>query len=314
MQGHSAELLSETVCVGATDVPLPPDPDLKPTVSDDSVTASSHAHSEIIKTSRLQSLCQDLAVSMGYERYRLSLSVAHKMGLTSYGLQWLTYDIHNGSTAWIQANQDSCISDPVAHSLRQARTGAIAWDQNFFSNYGARARWEAQAMHGFASGLTCCVPVSGNSLVMMSVSRCSGLPSHKEYQKHLVKLIEFTQHVAQPASLRLSPGGHSLGDDSFCTLTPLEIQCLQWCIEGIKANAAMQTLGIGLAEFACVLEGICTKLGCDDIDKAADKAARLSLVSRSPMRVRDCDWLGLTKVPFGSRLKQRPQRASNSSV
>jgi len=165
--------------------------------------------------------------------------------------------------------------DPVLQHCK--RTGVpIIWSQDTFTAIGLGDRWEAQARHGFHSGIALALNLPEARHFFVSVDRDQALPTNEAEVTRMVAELQLFA-LAQDVAMRvLAPA--PLTGDSLPRLTPRELECLRWTMEGKTAWESGCILSISEQTAVRHLNNATHKLDCVNKHHATIKAMRLGLV------------------------------------
>jgi DNA-binding CsgD family transcriptional regulator len=153
----------------------------------------------------------------------------------------------------------------------------IAWDQHTYTAAGLGAMWEAQAAHGFHSGIALALHLPHGRHFLIGVDRDHALPdSCAELTRITAELQLFAVH-AQEAALRLM-GPQATSVDRPAP-TARELEALRWTMEGKTAWEVGRILGISEQTVARHLHNATRKLDAVNKHQAVIRALRLGLLN-----------------------------------
>ncbi len=166
--------------------------------------------------------------------------------------------------------QDPVMQHCKRHSL------PIVWDQDTYAANGAHDLWEQQASFGYRTGIAMALHMPEGRHFQLGVDRDRPLPVDAgELQRLVADLQLFAVH-AQEAAVRLlvppklqpeRPG-----------LTPRELECLRWTMDGKTAWEVGAILGISERTAVLHVNNAMHKLGCVNKHQAVLKALRLGMI------------------------------------
>jgi DNA-binding CsgD family transcriptional regulator len=164
--------------------------------------------------------------------------------------------------------------DPVMQHCRH-HSLPIIWDESTYLDAGQLGLWEAQAEFGYRCGIAVALHMPGGRHYMLGVDRDRPVTSDAVELTRLVSSLQlFAVHASEADSqLRRDDGG--VGDPK---LTRRELQLLRLTVEGMTAQQAALSLGIGGRTAASHLMRATRKLRCANKLQAAVHAVRLGLV------------------------------------
>jgi DNA-binding CsgD family transcriptional regulator len=165
--------------------------------------------------------------------------------------------------------------DPVMqHCKRQ--TMPIVWDQNTYTSAGLGELWEAQARFGFRTGICLALLLPEGRHFILGVDRDQALPQDSsELTRVVADLQLFAVHALDTAMRVLLP---TQPQADIPRLTPREVECLQWTMEGKTAWEVGAILSISERTAVLHANNAMHKLGCTTKHQAVLKALRLGLL------------------------------------
>ena len=153
----------------------------------------------------------------------------------------------------------------------------IAWDRHTYTDVGLGAMWEAQAAHGFHSGIALALHLPRGRHFLIGVDRDHALPdSGAELTRITAELHLFAVH-AQEAALRLMGPQPTFVDRPAPTAR--ELETLRWTMEGKTAWEVGRILGISEQTVARHLHNATRKLDAVNKHQAVIKALRQGLLN-----------------------------------
>lgn len=165
--------------------------------------------------------------------------------------------------------------DPVMQHCKR-HSLPIVWDQDTYVSSGAHDLWEQQASFGYRTGIAMALHMPEGRHFQLGVDRDRPLPEDPgELQRLVADLQLFAVH-AQEAALRLLLPAALQPDRP--ALTPRELECLRWTMDGKTAWEVGAILGISERTAVLHVNNAMHKLGCINKHQAVLKALRLGLI------------------------------------
>jgi DNA-binding CsgD family transcriptional regulator len=165
--------------------------------------------------------------------------------------------------------------DPVMQHIKR-HSLPIIWDQGTYITQGASELWEHQASFGYRTGIAMALHMPEGRHFLLGVDRDSALPkSPTELQRLVADLQLFAVHAQESALRLLVP--QSLQPERP-SLTPRELECLRWTMEGKTAWEVGAILGISERTAVLHVNNAMHKLGAVNKHQAVLKALRLGLI------------------------------------
>lgn len=167
--------------------------------------------------------------------------------------------------------------DPVAQHCKRSSV-PIVWDQSTYTRYGLGGQWEEQAAYGFSTGVAVALHMPEGRHFVIGVDKSTSLPRDSSALTRVVADLQLFAVHAQEAAWRL------LMPDQFGTpqlkahLTPRELECLRWTMEGKTAWEVGSILSISERTAVLHLNNAMHKLDCTSKHQAVLKALRLGLI------------------------------------
>ena len=184
----------------------------------------------------------------------------------------------NTPSAFTGATSDTASSrrDPVWQYLKTASAPFI-YDQSMYVSHGAGDLWEEQAPHGFRTGISMALHLTGGRHFLLGVDRPDPLPSSPDTLIRLMADFQLLAVFAQETAIRLLMPQAQPGSD-LPALTLREQEILRWALVGKSNNVIGQLLSIGLSTVNYHLRSAMSKLGVATKHHAAAKANALGLL------------------------------------
>lgn len=164
--------------------------------------------------------------------------------------------------------------DPVAQHCKTSSV-PIAWGQSLYVANGLGEHWEEQAAFGYATGICLALHLPQSRHFLFGLDRTDPLPQRPEELTRLVADVQlFAVHAYEAASRVLMPALQN----EFPSLSPREIECLRWTMEGKTAWEVGTILGISERTAVLHVNNAAHKLDCTSKHQAVIKAMRLGLI------------------------------------
>ncbi|HSV69497.1 MAG TPA: autoinducer binding domain-containing protein [Methylibium sp.] len=186
-------------------------------------------------------------------------------------------EVDNAPEAWREAMQDpnGYRLDPVMQHCKR-HSVPIVWDQSTYVKSGVGELWEAQAAFGYRAGICLALHMPEGRHFVLGVDRDQALPTSRDEVTRLVADLQLFAVYAQDTAMRvLVP--EKLRPE-VPKLTPRELDCLRWTMEGKTAWEVGAILGISERTAVLHLNNGMHKLGCANKHQAVLKALRLGLL------------------------------------
>lgn len=165
--------------------------------------------------------------------------------------------------------------DPVLQHCKHASV-PIIWNQETYTSIGLGGRWEAQAKHGFHTGIALALHLPQGRHFFMSVDRDQPLPKSQVEVTRMVADLQLYAVHAQDVALRVLLPAEP--DPEIPNLTPRELESLRWTMEGKTAWEMGNILGISERTAVLHINNATHKLGCINKHQAVLKALRLGVI------------------------------------
>lgn len=144
--------------------------------------------------------------------------------------------ISNTPAAFIEISRslDAARRDPVMASLMRFEAPFI-YDQRTYVDAGAEDLWESQAPYGYSTGIAVSLHLPQERRFLLGIDRPSRLPRNESKLTFLLDSVQTLAVHAQAAATRLV--GEDLGPPrEFPRITPQELECLRWSMDGRSAT------------------------------------------------------------------------------
>ena len=167
-------------------------------------------------------------------------------------------------------------NDPVMQHCR-VKSMPIVWDQSTYVNAGQVQKWEHQAQFGYRCGISWAMHLPKGLHFLCGVDRADPLPDcPTEVSRLTANLQLFAVHAQEAAMRTLLPA--AVEEVKVDALTPRELECLRWTMEGKTAWELGRILGIAEQTAVRHLFNASKKLECVNKHQAVVKALRLRLI------------------------------------
>jgi DNA-binding CsgD family transcriptional regulator len=212
------------------------------------------------------------ASELGFDTVAATAVVDHPLAEPEF------VSVNNTPTAFIESFDDIAGRgrlDPVMQHLKR-QSVPIVWDQATYVREGRADLWEHQAHYGYRNGIALALHLPEGRHFLLGVDRDQPVPAHKGELTRVVADLQLFAVLAQDAALRillppdLTPEAPAL--------TPRELECLRWTMDGKTAWEVGSILGISERTAALHMNNATHKLGCVNKHQAVVKALRLGLI------------------------------------
>lgn len=219
----------------------------------------------------LRSEIVGFAHRLGFETVAASTVIDHFRGEPEF----ITID--NTPDAYRDAFEDpaNCGIDPVLQHCKR-NSVPIIWDQSTYTKAGVGHKWELQAKFGYRTGICLALHMPEGRHFVMGVDRDKALPEAPEELTRMVADLQLFAVLAHEASQRILLPAPQSAD--LPSLTPREMECLRWTMEGKTAWELSKILGVSERTVGLHLNNAAQKLGCVNKHQAVLKALRLGLI------------------------------------
>lgn len=165
--------------------------------------------------------------------------------------------------------------DPVMQHCKHGSL-PIIWNQDTYVQHGTPELWEEQAAFGYRNGIALAMHFPEGRHFLMGVDRASQLPTDRRELTRIVADLQLFAVHAQDSAMRLfAPPPAPVERPS---LTPREVEALQWTMEGKTAWEVGAILGISERTAVLHLQNAMRKLDVVNKHQAVLKALRLGLI------------------------------------
>lgn len=165
--------------------------------------------------------------------------------------------------------------DPVMQHCKKSSV-PIVWDRGTYVQSGLDDFWENQARFGYKTGICLALHLPEGRHFLLGVDRDKALPKDSTQLTRLVADLQlFAVHALDAAMRVLLPPEQQLEAPK---LTPRELECLRWTMEGKTAWEVGAILSISERTAVLHLNNATHKLNSTNKHQAVLKALRLGLI------------------------------------
>jgi DNA-binding CsgD family transcriptional regulator len=187
--------------------------------------------------------------------------------------------VDNTPAAWTEYFQDrsSWRIDPVMQHCKR-HSVPIIWNQATYVDSGHGDLWEEQAQFGYQAGICMALHLPEGRHFLLGVD-CNGkLPSESSALTRLVADLQLFAVYAQDTAWRVVMPTSEDASSIHVRLTPRELECLRWTMDGKTAWEVGGILSITERTVVLHLGNAMRKLDCHTKHQAVLKALRLGLI------------------------------------
>jgi DNA-binding CsgD family transcriptional regulator len=189
--------------------------------------------------------------------------------------QFIAVDNAPKGFASISDNLELGPADPVMQFVKR-HSVPIIWDQSTYTAKNVGPMWEEQARFGYRTGICVALHLPEGRHFVLGVDRPDALPADSREVTRMVADLQLYAVHAQDAALRLLVP--ELVKAERPRLTPRELECLSWTMEGKTAWEVGTILGISERTAVLHVNNAMHKLGATNKHHAVLKALRLGLI------------------------------------
>lgn len=185
--------------------------------------------------------------------------------------------LNNAPIEYVALSNDAnrASGDPVVQHCRRSSV-PITWSQGTYVSRGLGEQWEEQAPFGYGHGVAVALHLPQGRHFLIGLDRAAPLPANPD---ELMRIVADTQlfavHAYEAAARLLIPAESVEPPPS---LTPREIECLRWTMEGKTAWEVGSILGISERTAVLHVNNAAHKLNCASKHQAVIKAMRMGLI------------------------------------
>lgn len=186
--------------------------------------------------------------------------------------------LRNTPLAFEQSTSDPAAAarDPVVQRIKTA-SAPIVYDQAMYVSHTAGDLWEEQAPHGYHTGITMPLHLSGGRHFILGVDRAEPLPASPDALIRLMADLQLLAVYAQETALRLLMPEAPIAEPPPA-LSSREQEILKWTLAGKSNHVIGQLLNISLSTVNFHLRSAMGKLGVASKHQAAARAHALGLI------------------------------------
>ncbi|PND38891.1 LuxR family transcriptional regulator [Paucibacter aquatile] len=213
------------------------------------------------------------AQSLGFSTVSATVVLDHTVGESEFE----TVDNTPESFSSVFADRSSWRQDPVMQHCKR-HSVPIVWNQKTYVASGQAEMWEEQARFGYHTGIALALHLPEGRHFFLGVDRDSDLPREPVAMTQMVANLQLFAVYAQEAAWRVvMPKGHE-SVTLPSRLTPRELECLRWTMDGKTAWEVGTILSITERTAVLHLNNAMHKLGCTTKHQAVLKALRMGLI------------------------------------
>ena len=176
----------------------------------------------------------------------------------------------------ISRNLDQARTDPVLHRLMKSSVPLI-YDQKLYADAGAGDLWEEQAPFGYCTGIAVGLHLPNNRHFLLGVDRPKNLPRSESKLTRMVADLQLLAVHAQYAAQQIFDKGLDAPEPKP-SLTPRELECLRWTMDGKSAYVTGQILSISASAVNFHLQNAMRKLDVASKHQAVLKCVNLGIL------------------------------------
>lgn len=218
---------------------------------------------------RFRSEIVRFALEQGFDTIAATLVIDHCIG----GREVFVTD--NTPAAYVDAFNDASMGklDPVMQHCKHQNV-PIIWNQSTYVKAGLGELWEEQAHYGLCNGVAVALHMPEGRHFVLGMDRRQALPATPEAITRIVADLQLFAVHAQEAAWDVHQPLRAAESLRKPKLTPRELECLSWTMEGKTAWEVGTILGISERTAVLHLNNAMHKLGCNNKHQAVLKALR----------------------------------------
>ena len=185
--------------------------------------------------------------------------------------------VDNAPDGYRESINDNTIGrrDPVLQHCKN-NSVPIIWNQDTYTTRGLGDLWEEQASFGYRTGVCLALHMPEGRHFVLGVDREQAMPKDPIEVTRIVADLQLFAVHAQDAAQRILVPPEAQADRP--SLTPRELECLRWTMEGKTAWETGEVLGISERTAVLHINNAMHKLACASKHQAVLKALRLGLI------------------------------------
>lgn len=210
------------------------------------------------------------ARSIGFDLANAMTVVDHSLTHSEF------FTVNNSPLEYAESYHDPRLGkvDPVMQHCKNASI-PIVWNQATYVAQGYGEKWEHQAQFGYKEGIGLAFHFPEGRHFAIGVNGNQRLPSsEKKLSRMVADLQLFAVHAQEAAFSIFAPASKN----SATKLTPRELECIRWTMEGKTAADVAEKLNISERTAVFHLHNSMRKLNCTSKYQAVLKALRLGLL------------------------------------
>lgn len=168
--------------------------------------------------------------------------------------------VSNTPEAFIEVfkSLDEARADPVLKRIMQSSV-PFFYDQKLYADAGAGSLWEAQAPFGYCTGICVGLHLGNQRHFVIGVDRPKRLPRSETQLTRMLADLQLLAVHAQHSAQQIFSSQLDVVDHRP-QLTPREVECLKWTMEGKSAYVAGKILSISASAVNFHLQNAMRKL------------------------------------------------------
>jgi DNA-binding CsgD family transcriptional regulator len=234
-----------------------------------------HGYLSVLEAKTLEELRQRIVSfgeGLGFERVGATAIVDNASGSPAF----LSVDNTPEAYAALADDGGRAARDPVVQHCKHSGV-PIMWSQDTYTTCGLGSQWEEQRPFGYGHGIALALHLPQGRHFLFGVNRAEPLPTLTQELTRLVADVQlFAVHAYEAAARLLF--GNARNDIEVPALTPREIECLRWTMEGKTAWEVGSILGISERTAVLHVSNAAHKLNCASKHQAVIKAMRMGLI------------------------------------
>jgi DNA-binding CsgD family transcriptional regulator len=187
--------------------------------------------------------------------------------------------VDNTPQAWSDYFRDrkTWRADPVMQHIKR-QSVPIIWGRDTYGDSGLDDLWEEQAQFGYHSGIALALHMPEGRHFILGVNTGDHLTRDTRELTRMVADLQLFAVYAQDAAWRVLMPKPQDASTIHVRLTPRELECLRWTMDGKTAWEVGGILGIAERTAVLHLTNAMHKLECNNKHQAVLKALRLGLI------------------------------------
>ncbi len=211
--------------------------------------------------------------TLGFDTFAATAVIDHSVNDTEFD----TVDNAPESFDEVFRDRSAWRRDPVMQHIKR-QSVPIIWNQKTYVESGLGEMWEEQARFGYRCGIALALHMPEGRHFILGVNRDSALPVESAALTRTVADLQLFAVCAQETAWRILLPMDSDASTINVRLTPRELECLRWTMDGKTAWEVGGILGISERTAVLHLGNAMRKLDCNNKHQAVLKALRLGLI------------------------------------